>query len=61
MSGAELLRLEREATEQTSISDIVEAIGAVEDMLWRLEDELDELKREFQRLRDDVNYLLSKI
>jgi len=58
---AEEIRLEEEAKKNTAVSDLVDFIrdldGSVQDLFARIE----RLELEVQRLRDDVNYLLTKI
>ena len=59
--AAEEIRLEEEAKKNTAVSDLVDFIrdldGSVQDLFARIE----RLELEVQRLRDDVNYLLTKI
>jgi len=59
--AAELIQLEHKAAQQTSLTDILGMIDSVEDLLYRLRDEVEGLSRQVQRLRDDVDYVFSKI
>jgi len=59
--AAELIQLEHKAAQQTSLTDILGMIDSVEDLLYQLRDEVEGLSRQVQRLRDDVDYLLSKM
>jgi len=57
----ELLRLEKEAQENVSVVDVVEMISGLEDDLGDLLARLEKVEVEVQRLRDDVDYLLTRI
>jgi len=57
---AELLRLEREAQGNVSVADVVEMISGLEDEIGDLLARLEKVEAEVQRLRDDVDYLLTK-
>ena len=58
---AELLRLEKEAQENVSISDLVGMISGLEEDIGDLLARLAKVEVEVQRLRDDVDYILRKI
>ena len=59
--AAEILRVEREAAEGTSVADVVEMISGLEQDIGDLIVRIEQLEAEVQRLRDDVDYLFSKI
>ena len=56
-----LEQLEEEAKKNTSISDVVNFVLGLESDIGDLVVRIERLEEEVQRLRDDVNYLLTKI
>lgn len=56
-----LERLEEEAKKNTAVSDLVDFVLGLESDIGDLVVRLERLEGEVQRLRDDVNYLLTKI
>ena len=58
---AEELRVEQDAKQNTSRSDLVEFMLDLDDLVHDLLGRLERLEGEVQRLRDDVNYILGKI
>ena len=56
-----LEQLEEEAKKNTSIGDVIDFVLGLESDIGDLVVRIERLEEEVQRLRDDVNYLLTKI